>query len=135
MRDFHAFEAERNGINYAEKMPQFLKLIEGRKPSNPIKSAVLENLLGVAGASIRKMVNMALDENVLICSCGDGYYLPQNIDDVAVTINHLRERIGAMQNRVEKMHILARMQFRAEPVAGPGAPSPEPNLFDETDIF
>lgn len=76
-----------------------LSFCVGKK--NAVTSRHLENLVGCASPTVRRVVNELRAEGMKICSGKNGYYVARDDKDVSVTIRQMESRIAIMQKAIE----------------------------------
>lgn len=76
-----------------------LSFCVGKK--NAVTSRHLENLVGCASPTIRKVVNELRAEGMKVCSGNTGYYIAKNDKEVSATIRQMESRIAYMQKAIE----------------------------------
>lgn len=76
-----------------------LSVCVGKK--NAVISRHLENLVGCASPTVRKVVNELRAEGMKICSGKSGYYIAKNDKEVSATIRQMESRIAYMQKAIE----------------------------------
>lgn len=69
-----------------------LNIIINHAPDNPIKSAVLEEYLGIPGTQVRDLVRALRSDGENICSSSLGYYYSTDPKHIEATINSLERR-------------------------------------------
>lgn len=68
---------------------------------NAVTSRHLENLVGCASPTIRKVVNELRAEGMKICSGRNGYYIARDDREISATIRQMESRIVYMQKAIE----------------------------------
>lgn len=68
--------------------------------NRPIPSSSISEAFGISGQVVRRLVNTARTNGDPICSCGRGYYIAKDRDEIQKTIESLSGRISAISSAI-----------------------------------
>jgi len=81
--------------------PRFKLIVGTRRSGNPVKSAVIESALHIQGSTVRDLLNYGLKyHDFLLCSSGNGYFIPGSKSQAQDAMTHLYDRKAALDIRI-----------------------------------
>lgn len=83
-----------------EAKDTMLKALYKRSRSNPVKSKTIERSMGLSGPAVRSVIADLRKQGFPIVSSGKGYHYDHTPQwsEIGETIQHLKERINAMES-------------------------------------
>lgn len=73
-----------------------MKHSNGKK--HPVCGSQIADAFEISGYTVRQLINAARCKGDPICSCGAGYYIASDRQEIQKTIDSLDSRIAAMSN-------------------------------------
>lgn len=92
-----------------ETQTKILEFISNRGKNNPITSYQLSNQAGIKdkdwklGSNLRSVINTLRDKGYPICASNEGYYYPQNKEELKQFIESFKNRILQQQLAVNSL--------------------------------
>lgn len=78
-------------------------LMDNARKSDPISGRKLAGVFGISGQEVRRIVNQGRAEGNPICANGDGYYIPEEPNDLLENIASMQHRMKSMQKAINGM--------------------------------
>jgi|TARA_R100000655_G_C2965748_1_gene189605 2-hydroxy-3-keto-5-methylthiopentenyl-1-phosphate phosphatase len=114
-----SFERETSPLTDAEKklIPLLIKGFQnyiGKKnaiPGSMIRKKLKLKNIKISGPRLRKMINhiRTKDKSIILCSCGNGYYIASNTDEIKETIKSIQHRVNSQLEIIDALDNSLRM--------------------------
>lgn len=83
------------GVGNMEPITKYI-LNTSKGKNDPVCGSQISKTLGISGFEVRQLINAARCKGDPICSCGRGYYIAVDSQEILKTIESLESRIAAM---------------------------------------
>ncbi|MCM1221039.1 MAG: hypothetical protein NC548_41805 [Lachnospiraceae bacterium] len=72
----------------------------------PVCGSTIASVFSISQVAVRKLINEARSAGDPICSCGKGYYIPNDKSEIKETIDSIEGRIAGMNKAIDGLRSL-----------------------------